>query len=65
MEKHEIKLKCLDLATRDSGVQGFVVSAVVNKAKGFYEWVTEGDAENQVKRPVGRPSRTHKKARIS
>ena len=63
MEKHDIKLKCLDLATRDSGVQGFVVRVIVDKAKGFYEWVTEGDAETQEKRPVGRPSVTHKKAR--
>jgi len=50
MEKHDIKLKCLDLATRDAGKVGFVVSQVLDKAKGFYKWVTEGDTENQVKK---------------
>ena len=63
MENHDIKLKCLDLATRDSGTVGFVISEVVRKAKGFYDWVIEGDAETQNKRPVVRSSVTHKKAR--
>ena len=62
MEKHDIKLRCLDIATRDSGVQGFVVSQVLNKAKGFYDWVIEGDAETQVKKTRGRSSVTYKKA---
>ena len=65
MEKHDIKVKCLDFATRHAGVQGFVASQVVNKANVFYEWVIEGDADNRKKRPVGRPSLTHKKARTS
>jgi len=63
MEKHDIKLKCVDFATRHAGVQGFVASQVVNKANVFYEWVTEGDADTQDKRPVSRPPVTRKKAR--
>lgn len=61
MEKHEIKLKCLDLATRDSGTVGFVVGQVLIKAKGFYKWVTEGDADNQDKKTRVRPKSTQRK----
>lgn len=60
MEKHDIKLKCLDLATRDAGRVGFVVSQVLDKAKGFYEWVIEGDTENQVKKTRGRSKKTQR-----
>lgn len=60
MDNAEIKLKCLDLATRDTGVAGFVGSRIINSAKQFYEWVIE--EEKPLAAPQKSPGRP-KKAR--
>ena len=61
MENHEIKLQCLNYATRSNSVEGSASSRIVKQAMVFYEWVTEGDAENQVKKHRGRPPGTIRK----
>ena len=59
MDTPEIKLKCLELATRDSGINGFVPSRIVDVGKQFYEWVTEEDKlEEAPRRLPGRPKKS-------
>ena len=60
MEKQDIKLRCIDYATRSNSVEGSASTRIVNQAKVFYEWVTEGDADNQAKKTRGRPKSTQR-----
>lgn len=60
METQDIKLKCLDFATRGAGVNGFVPTQIVKQAEVFYDWVTEGGADNQDKTRV-KPKVTRRK----
>ena len=61
MEDNEIRIHCIDFATRGGGVNGFVASQMINHAKVFYNWVTKGDEDTPV--PVPAKPKTQKTAR--
>jgi len=60
MEDKEIKIRCIDFATRGGGIHGFVPGQIVKHAEVFYNWVTEGN-EDKPKMAPQKPKKPKRK----